>query len=226
MASHFVLTLDTAAPAGVSVVINNNDLYTSQQLVNLAITCTDADTTGYQMLIWGSVDTAFDTNIKATEATSSWMSFATTKQIKLSSGDGLKTIYLRVRDDVLNVSAQVSDTITLNTAIPVVTISAGPDVARISKQPGRDAAAFSFQSDVAFLEYMVRVVPATNSAYTAGTLIGTANGSTNMSGTGTFSANTNINSTIKGADLGAASAGDGNKIIKVFVKSQSGIWST
>ena len=46
-----------------------------------------------------------------------------------------------------------------------------------------------------------------------------------MSGTGTFKANTGIACTITGADLEVASSGDGQKIIKVFVKNSAGTWS-
>ncbi len=47
-----------------------------------------------------------------------------------------------------------------------------------------------------------------------------------MSGsTGGYPASTNRTASVKGADLEAASAGDGNKIIKVFVQESSGNWS-
>ena len=80
-------------------------------------------------------------------------------------------------------------------------------------------------SDTAFAEYKVNVVPSINSLHDAGTTIGTANGSENMSGTGTYSASTAITSKINGSDLDAADTGDGQKIIKVFVKTASGLWS-
>ena len=145
--------------------------------------------------------------------------------ITLPDGDGLKTIYVKMRDDVGNETAAVSDTITLNTSIPAVTIT-GPDKSRISKVTGYDAAAFSFVCDVDFEEYTIRVVPATSSLHTAGTQIPTTGGSTNVSGTeGGYKKNTAINVTVKGADLEAASSGDGTKIVKVFVKNAAGTWS-
>ena len=143
----------------------------------------------------------------------------------LPDGDGLKTINVKVRDDVGNETAAVSDTITLNTSIPAVTIT-GPDKSRISKVTGYDAAAFSFVCDVDFEEYTIRVVPATSSLHTAGTQIPTTGGSTNVSGTaGGYKKNTAINVTVKGADLESASSGDGVKIVKVFVKNAAGTWS-
>lgn len=217
MASYFNLTLDTLAPSGLSILINDGATYTTSTAVNLKIELEDAATTGYQMKIWG-IDGA------ATENKASWQTFAKTKAVNVSSGDGLKTIYVKVRDDVGNESAAASDTITLDTAVAAVTIT-GPDKSKISKVNGYNSAAFSFVSDRPFVEYKVCVVPAANSLQDAGTVIPDTNGSTNTSGSGEYNANTAVNVTIKGADLEAASSGDGVKIIKVFVKSEAGIWS-
>ena len=143
----------------------------------------------------------------------------------MSEGDGLKTVHIKVRDDVGNESAAVTASITVNTAVPVVTIT-GPDKSKISKVSGFDVCAFSFTSDVDFEEYTVRVVPSTSSLNTAGTQIPVAGGSTNTSGTaGGYKKNTAINVTINGADLETASSGDGTKIVKVFVKNAAGTWS-
>ena len=49
MASFFNLTLDTLAPQGVEVKINNGAIYTSNKVVNLSISCSDENTTGYSM---------------------------------------------------------------------------------------------------------------------------------------------------------------------------------
>ena len=218
MASFFNLTLDTLAPAGLSLVLNDGAQYATSATVTAKISVSDTSTTGYQMKIWG-------TKAAATEAAASWETFAATKSITLPDGDGLKTIYVKVRDDVGNESAAASDSITLNTSIPAVTIT-GPDKSRISKVTGYDAAAFSFVCDVDFEEYTVRVVPATSSLHTAGTQIPATGGSTNVSGTeGGYKKNTAINVTVKGADLEAASSGDGVKIVKVFVKNAAGTWS-
>ena len=46
-----------------------------------------------------------------------------------------------------------------------------------------------------------------------------------MTATGTFKASTAISCKIYGKDLEAASSGDGEKIIKVFVKNAHGTWS-
>lgn len=218
MASYFNLTLDTTAPAGLTLSINDGALYATSTAVTLKIEVSDGETTGYQMKIWG-IDGVED------EGSASWESFAATKSVNLTSGDGLKTVYVKVRDDVYNETAPVSDTITLNTAVPVVSIT-GPDVSRISKNAGKNQAIINFTADVIFDEYKVCVVPQNNSTQDAGTVIPTDGGSINTSGSdGDYPASENIQVTITGTDLETASSGDGVKIVKVFVRSQAGIWS-
>lgn len=218
MASYFNLTLDTRAPSGLTLSINDGALYATSTSVTLTIGLTDSPTTGYQMKVWGIEGVA-------DEVSASWETFANNKSVNLTSGDGLKTVYIKVRDDVGNESTQVSDTITLNTAVPVVTIT-GPDKSKISKIAGFNTSIINFTSDVEFEEYKVCVVPQNNSTQDAGTVIGTTNGSINTSGSdGDYPASTNIQVTINGADLEAASSGDGVKIVKVFVKNAAGTWS-
>jgi hypothetical protein len=233
MANYFTLTYDTTGPASPSISINSGATYATAVLVTATIGTTDGTTTGYQMKVWGDLDLAWcKTNgvvgagaTGVAEADALWITYATSKQLQLSTGDGTKTVYLKIRDDVNNPSAQASDTIILNTALPTVTIS-GPDVPKISKQTGKDTSSFTFQSDQIFTDYMVKVVSASGADNTTGTTIATTNGSTNTSGSaGNYSANTPITVTIKGADLEVASAGDGSKIIKVFCKNQAGQWS-
>lgn len=217
MASYFNLTLDTLAPQGLTIKLNNGSQYTTSKAVQLAINVTDESADGYQMKVWG-----IDGIAKESDAV--WETLANVKDITLSTGDGLKTVYVKVRDDVYNETAVASTSITLDTSVPAVTII-GPDVSRISKTSPKDVATFSFTSDVAFTEYKIKVVPSKSSLHDAGTLIGTANGSTNMSATGTFKASTAISCKIYGKDLEIASSGDGEKIIKVFVKNSVGTWS-
>lgn len=217
MASYFNLTLDTLAPQGLTIKLNNGSQYTTSKSVTLSIVLTDASTVGYQMKVWG-------VNGAETEADASWETYASSKNITLLNNDGLKTVYVKVRDDVCNETAAASATITLDTSVPAVTII-GPDVSRISKTAPKNVATFSFTSDVAFTEYKIKVVPSKSSLHDAGTLIGTANGSTNMNATGTFKASAAITCKIYGKDLEAASSGDGEKIIKVFVKNAHGTWS-
>jgi len=225
MANYFLLTLDTTGPQSPSIILESGAQYASAQLINADISTVDGDTIGYQMKIWGDVDLTENPNIQDTEGNSSWITYSATQQVKLSTGDGSKTVYLKIRDDVLNESAQTSDSITLDTSLPVVTIS-GPDVSKISKIATANISSFSFTVNEIFDEYKVKVVASTGAAHDTGTLIGTANGSTNMSGVaGDYPADTAINCSIYGSDLEVASAGDGEKIVKVFAKDKSGTWS-
>lgn len=217
MASYFNLVLDTLAPQGLTVKLNNGSQHTTSKNVTLSLSVSDTSTSGYQMKVWG-IDGA------SSEDSASWETFASTKSIALPTGDGLKTVYVKVRDDVCNETAAASANITLDTSVPAVNII-GPDVSRISKTAPKNVATFSFTSDVAFTEYKIKVVPSKSSLHDAGTLIGTANGSTNMTATGTFKASTAISCKVYGKDLEAASSGDGEKIIKVFVKNAHGTWS-
>lgn len=222
MASYFNLTLDTLAPAGLTMAINDDAVYAAEPTVELGISVTDEDTTGYQMKIWG-IEGA------ETEEDASWETYTTTKSVTLPGEDGLKTVSIKVRDDVGNETAVVTDNITLDTVVPVVTIT-GPDKAKISKITGYNIAIINFMSSVAFKAYKVCVVPATNSTQAAGTIIGTTNGSENVSGSvedgdELYPADTNIEVSINGADLEEASSGDGVKIVKVFVQTEAGTWS-
>ena len=219
MASFFNLVLDTLAPAGLSISINGGAVYTTSVAVDLSINVSDGVTSGYQMKIWGIAGVA-------TEGEASWETYSTSKSVSLPSTDGLKTVYVKVRDDVGNESSAASDSITLNTTAPSVTIASGPDYSKISKVSGYNTSAFSFTCDVVFDEYKVKVVPATNSLHSAGAQIEVTNGSINMSGVaGDYPADTAINCSINGADLEHASSGDGTKIVKVFVKNKAGLWS-
>ena len=218
MASFFNLILDTTAPAGVTLSLNDDARYTTSATISAKIGCSDESTDGYQLKVWGGITGA------ATEAEAAWVNFAATKMIDLSTGDGKKTVNLKVRDDVGNESAVVTKEIILDTAVPVVTIT-GPDKSKISKVETFNVAAISFTCDVDFVEYKVKVVPTTASLQDAGVVIGMTNGSTNMSGTGEYPDAQAIDCTINAADLEAASAGDGEKIIKVFVRNAAGTWS-
>ena len=218
MASYFNLTLDTTAPSGLTVTLNDADIYTTSTTVTLAVSVTDSPTTGYQMKIWGTA-TAED------EGSATWVTFQESQSIELPTGDGLKTVYVKVRDDVGNETTAVSDTITLDTSVPTVTVT-GPDKSKISEVTGFDTSIFNFTVNVAFQAYKVCVVAATSTTEGDGTVIGTTGGSVNTSGSdGEYAAEENIQVTIKGADLAEASSGDGVKIVKVFVQNMAGTWS-
>jgi len=225
MANYFNLTLDTTGPAAPSISLESGATYATAQLVTATISTSDSPTTNYQMKIWGDVDTTHNADIQDTEIASAWISYATSQQVKLSSGDGSKTVYLKIRDDVYNESSQADDSIILDSTLPVVSIT-GPDLSKISKVAGKNVSSFSFTVDGIFDEYKVKAVASSGAAHDTGTLIPTTAGSTNMSGSaGDYPASTPINCSIYGTDLETADSGDGVKIIKVFVKDKAGNWS-
>lgn len=220
MAAYFNLTLDTIAPSGLTLTINDGQSIVTSTAVTLGISVSDANTTGYSIKIYGDVGSGL------TEEDASWEPYASSKSITLKNGDGMKTVKAKVKDDVGNVSSEATVSVLLDTTVPVVTISSGPDRTKISTVSGYDTATFSFTSDSDFTEYKVKIVPSTSSTHDTGTQIGTTNGSTNMSGSGNFSADTPISCTIKGADLSAAVSGvNAAYVVKVFVKDTSGLWS-
>ena len=225
MANFIYITLDTTAPANPTISIAGGAMFATSQLVSLTVSVADTNTSNYQMKIWGDVDESYDNNIKKTEAESGWIPYSNNPQVKLSGSDGTKSISLRVRDDVHNASSIVVDDIKLDTNIPTVTVT-NPDVAKISKVAGKDTFSFNFSASEAFTEYKVKLVGSTGATQDTGTQIPMTNKSVNTSGTGAFTEATVTTVTIKGADLELAGAtSDGQKIIKVFVKDTSGLWS-
>jgi hypothetical protein len=226
-ASYVTVTLDTTGPADPSVSINSGDIYATDQTVTLTIGTSDGDTTGYQMKVYGDVDEAADPNVQSAEGDSAWITYSTSKSIELSSGDGSKTVYVKIRDDVWNVSSEASDSITLDTTQPTVTVQSGPTPARISKVSGKDETEIVWQSDQQYDAYKVKVVATSGAAHSTGTQIPTTAGSSNVSGsTANQPEDTNVTTTVNGTDLETASAGDGAKIIKVFVQNDAGTWSS
>jgi len=101
---------DNAPPVG-TITINNNAAVSNTNTVTLNLTCTDAS---------GCVGMMFSNdNLNWSTAES----YASVKTWALPTGDGSKTIYVKLKDTVGNWSEPVSDTITLDTVAPVTTPS-------------------------------------------------------------------------------------------------------
>ena len=229
MPSSFILNLDTTGPQDVAVTLNGGAALANTAEVAAAVTTTDADTSGYTVKLWGDVDPAANPDVQPLEADSAWITLTPSIAVVLAAGNGTKTVNARLRDDVWNESALATTSIALDTTAPVVTLLAGPAPPKVSKvdtpAPGKHLSAVTWSSDSDFDAYSVRVVPDANADHTAGIEIGTAAGSINTGG-GAGTAADPITTTISGADLEAADAGDGDKTIKVFVReATSGLWS-
>jgi len=227
-ASSFNVVLDTTAPAGAALALNGNAAYATSRDITAQLTTSDSPTTGYQILIWGDVDAAYNASIQPTQGASAWItpaSFPANQAVRVSTGDGLKTINARIRDDVWNETATLTKTITLDTTVPVVSITVGPDATKVSTVAGKRTVNFSFQANEDIVAWEVAIVANSSSVRGSGTVIGTTNGSTNTTG-GALAATTNQAVTLDARDISAASAGDGTKVVKVFVQDTAGNWST
>lgn len=224
MASNFKVTLDTTAPQSPTFSIAAGAAVVASQTTAVNFSTSDSPTTGYQVKIWGAVDPTFNAAIQATEGASEWITYSEEIAVKLSATDGSKTLHAKIRDDVWNETAELSDSIELDTTVPIITISSGPEPTKESKVEGKRTIAFKFQSDSKLKAWKVKIVPSEGSANTAGTLIAETNGSTNMSGT-TLEKETNKEGTIDGRDLAVAVGADGEYIVKVFGQDLAGNWS-
>lgn len=222
MATNFTLTLDTTGPQAATFQISGGAPYTTTTAITGDFSTSDTPTTGYQVKVWSA---AGDISGGATtEGAATWVGYTTALALTLTAGDGSKTISAKIRDDVGNESAVLTDSITLDTTSPIPTISVAFAPLKISKIATFDTSTGSFQSDTAIQAWKIKVVPATGSIHSAGTQIPTTAGSTNVTG-GALAATTNQSVSITGTDLETASAGDGAKIVKVFVQDLAGNWS-
>lgn len=227
MTASFTLVLDTQAPANPTLLINEGAAQTGSRTVWVRLDTSDYQAGAndvFQVMLWGDVDPTADPAIQPAEGDSQWLPFSEQLAVMLSSSGGRKYVYARLRDDVGNISLPFSDFIDFDSTVPMVTITMAVDRSRISKVVPHDAATFTWEASVPFSEYQVRVVPSHGSPAQAGVLI-LDSLSLNTHGAGTFAANTPITTTIRGADLQAASPGDTTKVVKVFIRDEQGVWS-
>ncbi len=169
----------------------------------------------------------------------SGQTYMTVSDLTLTNSNGLKTITLQLKDAAGNVSSAVDATVTYDIAPPVIDVNA-PDYNIVSKQhtlrlnasgspiTGKynDMCIFTWSANENLAAYKVCVNETGQTAETA-IAIGTTNGSLNMSGSA-VTANTNITSTIFGADFAATEAvndTDGAYEIIVYGQDEGGTWS-
>lgn len=112
---------DTVAPGG-TVTINAGAAATNSTAATLTLTCTD-NVACTQMQI------APD----GTANTEPWVAYATSANTTLPTGNGTKTVAVKFRDATNNTSAQVTDTIILDTTVPGTPASLTPTVASSSQ---------------------------------------------------------------------------------------------
>jgi hypothetical protein len=102
---------DTIPPTG-SIAISGGAQYTQGTTINLVLSATDTGGGTVQQMLIGN-DAGFTGN--------SWEPYATTRVWTLTTGDALKTIYVRYKDTSSNPSGIYSVTITLDTVNPSFT---------------------------------------------------------------------------------------------------------
>jgi len=103
---------DTEPPSGY-ILIADGDLYTNVISVRLNLTATD------NMSPENKIKMAFSEDGVSFAA---WEQFYSTRQYIMQDGDGEKTIYVKFKDDIGNVSVPYSDSIILDTTAPVITM--------------------------------------------------------------------------------------------------------
>lgn len=238
MASYVNLILDTTAPKGVKVLINGDEKKTASTAVTLTISCSDEDKTDYQMKIWGISGVT-------TESSASWEDYCEQKNVTLPTGDGAKTVYIKIRDDVWNESETVSDVINLYTSVPMVK-GFTADKSKLSLVEGKNSIIITGEvsEDVDAMKIVIvddinaeynspsnKSIPITNGSalFQYPALGGIANMCVvdylefeNLE----FDHSSTLSCTITGKDFQSAAGSDGLKIVKVFVRSAtSGKWS-
>jgi len=105
-------TLDSIAPIQSSVIINNGTMVINSTSVTLDIYADDSDGSSLDEMMLGN-------HYPFSER--EWENFSYSKQWNLEKGDGLKTVYLVVKDKVGNIADLVFDTILLDSKPPVIT---------------------------------------------------------------------------------------------------------
>lgn len=101
------IVLDTVAPSA-NPQINGGAAYTNSPSVTVTLNGYDATSGLSEMMV----------STRSDFAGVSWEGYQATKSLTLPSGDGTKTVYVKLRDRAGNVSGVFTDTIVLDTAPP------------------------------------------------------------------------------------------------------------
>ena len=113
-------TIDSSAPSG-SIAINDGDIYTKTTSVTLNLSATDnTGVTGYYLSASSTTPSSSDSSWISVSSTTS---YSANVSYTLSNGDGSKTLYVWYKDAAGNVSSTASDSITLDTTAPTVSIT-------------------------------------------------------------------------------------------------------
>ncbi len=112
---------DTTAPTNASISINSGASYTNFTAITLTLSATDnVGVVGYYLSTSSSTPTA---SASGWNSVTSATSYSWSVSYSLTSGDEQKTVYVWYKDAAGNVSNSASDSITLDTTAPIVTIT-------------------------------------------------------------------------------------------------------
>lgn len=103
-----VSSCDLIPPTG-TIVINGGATYTNTTSVNLTLSASDLGGSGLSRMCFSNDQMIW----------SSWQAYGTSTSWTLSSGDGLKTVFVQFEDKAGNVSSSYSDDIVLDSGGPV-----------------------------------------------------------------------------------------------------------
>lgn len=195
-----LLSSDTTIPTSGTISIAGGASTTSSTTVSVAISATDnIGVTGYYLNESSSTPSA-----GSFTAVSSATSFSTTVNFTLSSGNGLKQVYVWFKDAANNISSAFSDTITL--AISDTTAPAGVAISLNSGAASTTSltvtAAISGTDAVGVTGYYLSESGSTPSAGSF----------TTVTSATSFSLNVNFN----------LSSGDGTKTVHVWLRDAAG----
>lgn len=99
--------VDNTSPTG-SITINGGSTHTNTSLANLSIVGSD-DSSGVSSMMLSE---------NSNFTSSSWEPFSTSKTFNLSSGDGIKKIFMKLKDNASNISTIYENSIVLDTIPP------------------------------------------------------------------------------------------------------------
>ena len=228
MSSFVKVNVKTTAPEGLTFELNGGVSSTSELTIPASLTFSDNTLTQYR--IYGDIVNAEGEAITAENA--EWKSISPDQlsagkvetTVTLSSDEGTKNLTIEVKDDVGNVGTGTAS-VTYSVALPTVTITQQPSKTKISKVAPFNFFTFKFKAAQDCTEYKVCFVGSTSAAASEGVEIPVTGGSLNITGTDLV-AETEVEVTVYTEDLLAASDnGDGEKIVKVFVKTEDDVWS-
>ncbi len=100
------ISLDISPPNSLSILINNGDEYTNSEIITLTLNAFDFGSGVGQMALGDG------------SSWSPWEAFGSSKSFTLLTGDGTKTIYLKVRDKMGNEASAVYNSIILDQSPP------------------------------------------------------------------------------------------------------------